>query len=107
MTGWTYLCRADEVPEGRGRTIEADGSRLAVFRDGDVVAVFFDRCPHAGGSLGSGWIEDHEVLCPLHRWRFRLRDGRCTSIPGESAHLVPSRVQDGGVWARLSNPSRS
>ena len=100
MGEWAYLCRVDEVPEGRGRTIEAAGARLAVLRDGDSVTVLFDRCPHAGGSLGSGWIEDHEVLCPLHRWRFRLRDGRCATIPGTAAHVVPSRVESGEVWAR-------
>ncbi|MDG3004478.1 Rieske (2Fe-2S) protein [Paludisphaera mucosa] len=101
MGGWLYLCRFDEIPEGRGRTVEAAGARLAVLRDGDAVTVLFDRCPHAGGSLGSGWIEDHEVLCPLHRWRFRLRDGRCTTIPGHSANVVESRVESGEVWGRI------
>ncbi|AMV38091.1 Rieske (2Fe-2S) protein [Planctomyces sp. SH-PL62] len=101
MGEWRYLCRVDEVPEGRGRTVDAAGARLAVVRDGEIVAVFFDRCPHAGGSLGSGWIEEGELLCPLHRWRFRLRDGRCTTMPGSSANLVESRVEGGEVWGRI------
>jgi nitrite reductase/ring-hydroxylating ferredoxin subunit len=101
MGEWRSLCRTDEVPEGAGRTVEVDGTRLAVLRDGGSVVVLFDRCPHAGGSLGSGWIEEGEVLCPLHRWRFRLRDGRCTTMPGHSAHVVESRVADGEVQAWL------
>jgi len=101
MGEWVYLCRADEVPDGAGLTVEAAGARLAVLRDGGAIAVLFDRCPHAGGSLGSGWIEDGEVLCPLHRWRFRLRDGRCSTAPGWSAHVLESRSADGAVWARL------
>lgn len=100
MEGWTYLCRADEVADGRGLTVEAAGARLAVLRDGDSIAVMFDRCPHAAGSLGSGWVEDGEVVCPLHRWRFRLRDGRC-DVPGHSAHVVECRVESGEVWGRI------
>jgi nitrite reductase/ring-hydroxylating ferredoxin subunit len=101
MDGWTYLCMLDEVADGRGLTVEAAGARLAVVRDGDSVAVLFDRCPHAGGSLGSGWVEDGEVVCPLHRWRFRLRDGRC-DVPGHSARVVESRVESGAVWGRMT-----
>jgi nitrite reductase/ring-hydroxylating ferredoxin subunit len=99
MPEWVYLCRIDEIPDGRGRTIEVAGTRLAVIRDGDSVAVFSDLCPHAGGSLGSGWIEDGELLCPLHRWRFRPRDGRCTTMRGHDAHRYPSRLDGRDVRA--------
>ncbi|WP_165064858.1 Rieske (2Fe-2S) protein [Paludisphaera rhizosphaerae] len=101
MAEWTYLCRFDEIPDGRGVAIEAAGARLAVVRSGETVAVLFDRCPHAGGSLGSGWIEEGAVVCPLHRWRFRLRDGRCLDMPGQSANVVESRVESGEVRARI------
>ena len=51
MAEWNYLCRFEEIPDGRGLIVEAGGARLAVVRSGDSVAVLFDRCPHAGGSL--------------------------------------------------------
>lgn len=100
MEGWTRLCRLDEVPEGRGLTVDAAGTRLAVLREGDSIAVTFDRCPHAGGSLGAGRVAEGEVVCPRHRWRFRLRDGRC-DVPGYSAHLIECRVLEGEVWGRI------
>ncbi len=101
MPEWVYLCRIDEVPNGRGRTIEAAGARLAVIRDGDSVVVISDHCPHAGGSLGSGWVEDGELLCPLHRWRFRHRDGRCTTTRGHDVHPYRVKLDDSAVWAWL------
>ena len=47
------------------------------------------------------FLEDGEVVCPLHRWRFRLSTGRCTSVRGESVHRFDHRVEDGRVWVRV------
>lgn len=101
MSDWITLCRVDDVPDGRGLVVEVAGARLAVIRSGVAVAVIFDRCPHAGGSLASGWVEEGRIVCPLHRWRFRLRDGRCTDMHGPAAHVVESRVESGLVLTRL------
>ncbi len=37
MPEWVSVCRLDEVPAGRGRSLDAAGLRLAVFRIGDQV----------------------------------------------------------------------
>jgi len=92
------LCRWDELEEGRGRRIVVAGLGLAVFRVGQEVAVMIDRCPHAGGSLGQGWVEGGDLVCPLHRWRFRIRDGRCLTDPGAAVHRFQCEVDDGVVW---------
>ena len=73
MAEWVAVCRLDEIKDGAGRSLDALGLRLAVFRIGDRRRrACPGRCPHSGGSLGHGWIEDGEVVCPLHHWRFRL-----------------------------------
>ena len=65
MARWVSVCRVDEVAEGKGRALEASGVRLAVFRQGGELIALSGRCPHSGGPLGFGWIEDAEVVCPL------------------------------------------
>lgn len=92
------VCRLDEVPEQRARESEAAGLRLAVYRHEGSVVVLSERCPHAGGSLAQGWVEDGEAVCPLHRWRFRLRDGRCTTVRGEGVYRFPAEVRGDEVW---------
>ena len=52
----------------------------AFFNDRGLFTVLLGRCPHANGPLGRGWIEEGEAVCPLHRWRFKLSTGRCTTI---------------------------
>ena len=98
MAEWVHIGRFDEIADGRGRRVEILGLHLAVFRAGEAVVALSDRCPHAGGFLGDGWIEDGEVVCPLHRWRFRLRDGRCSTIQGEGVHRFPAELKGEDVW---------
>lgn len=101
MGEWINLGRPAEDRPGRGAVREAGGLRLAIICEGDEVVALMDRCPHAGGSLGQGWVEEGEVVCPLHRWRFRLRDGRCTTIRGEGVHRFAAELRGGEVWVFL------
>jgi nitrite reductase/ring-hydroxylating ferredoxin subunit len=101
MPQWMAVCRVEQVTEGRGCSLDAGGVRLAVFRQGDSLIALSGRCPHSGGSLGHGWIESGEVVCPLHHWRFRLTDGRCTTIPGESVHKFPCEARGDLVWVEV------
>ena len=50
--------------------VEAGGVRYSVRR----------YCPHQGGDLTQGWIEqDRYLTCPRHRWQYDLLNGgRCT-----------------------------
>ncbi|KTD14633.1 CMP-N-acetylneuraminate monooxygenase [Legionella gratiana] len=35
-------------------------------------------CPHQGGDLSKGWIEDCFLICPRHQWKFDLENhGKC------------------------------
>ncbi len=98
MADWVLVCRSDEIPVGRGRTCEVLGLRVAVLRAAATIVALSDRCPHAGGSLGQGWIEEGEVVCPLHRWRFTLHDGRCSTMRGQGVHCFPVQIRQGQVW---------
>lgn len=56
-------------------------------------------CPHAGGLLSQGFIDVlGNVVCPLHRYRFSVRDGR--NVSGEGYHLRhwPVECREDGVY---------
>jgi nitrite reductase (NADH) small subunit len=101
MAQWLPVCRVDDLAEGRGLSLDASGVRLALYRHGGALVALSGRCPHSGGSLGHGWIEDGEVVCPLHHWRFRLSDGRCTTIRGESVHRFRCEVRGDEIWVEV------
>ena len=98
MADWFCVGRIEEIPERRGRSVEVSGLRVALFRYGLEVVALTDRCPHAGGSLGQGWVEEGEVVCPLHQWRFKLADGRCTTMRGQGVHRFRAEVRSEEVW---------
>ncbi|GAA2478928.1 Rieske (2Fe-2S) protein [Winogradskya humida] len=66
----------DEIPVGEGRTYTVDGEMVAVFRlrDGSVRAVSA-LCPHRGGPLADGQIDNTVVVCPMHLFVFDLATG--------------------------------
>ncbi|GAC1466056.1 MAG: nitrite reductase small subunit NirD [Isosphaeraceae bacterium] len=101
MPKFVPLCKIDDVPEGRGLTCEHEGLRIAVFQDSGQLHALLGRCPHANGSLGQGWLEGGEVVCPLHGWRFQLSTGRCTSVRGESVHRFRCEVRGEEVWVEV------
>jgi nitrite reductase/ring-hydroxylating ferredoxin subunit len=94
-------CALAQLEEGRPLGVEIQGLRIALVRQGETVHALASRCPHSGGPLDLGWIEDHELVCPLHHWRFRPRDGRCTTVRGEWVSTFPCELRGDDVWVAV------
>ncbi|HZP30759.1 MAG TPA: Rieske 2Fe-2S domain-containing protein [Acidimicrobiia bacterium] len=99
---WTPVCQELEVSEQPMRVTALGGSVLVVRVDDRIVAVA-STCPHRGGPLDEGKVEDGTIVCPWHASRFRLDDGAL--LQGPSA--VPltryeTRVVDGTVEVRVA-----
>jgi nitrite reductase [NAD(P)H] small subunit len=79
---WTALCRLDELTEGQGKFVEISGFQLAVFLDKEKVHAIDNVCPHAGGPLVDGMVENGCCVCPWHGWAFKLETGELRDMPG-------------------------
>ena len=79
--GWHCLGLADTFKDGKPHTIEAFGTKLAVFQQADGrLAVIDGYCPHMGADLGAGTLIDGTVACPFHGWQW-AGNGECAKIP--------------------------
>ena len=96
-TGWTAVCRLDEIEAGRGVVRVVNGTEIALMRDGDAVYALGNLCPHRGGQIGDGHVEDGKAICPLHAWDFDLRTGISPFNPADTLPTYPVRVHDGHV----------
>lgn len=89
---WTSLCDLDELQDGQGKYVEIGGFQLAVFLSAANVYVTDNYCPHAGGNLAGGFIEDGCILCPWHYWAFRLENGQLRDSPGVTIKTYKTRI---------------
>jgi len=73
----------EQVPVGEGRAFGVAGEQIAVFRlrDGSLRAVSA-VCPHKGGPIADGTIDQSVVMCPLHQHAFELDTGCSTTGAG-------------------------
>jgi nitrite reductase (NADH) small subunit len=73
--------KLSQIPPGEGRNFAVPGPAgevlIAVFhaRDGHVFATQA-HCPHRGGPLADGLMDDGAVVCPLHDRTYDLRSGK-------------------------------
>ena len=95
--GWTAVCRLDDIEPGRGVVKIVNGTEIALMRDGDTVYGLGNLCPHRGGQIGDGHVEDGKAICPLHAWDFDLRTGISPFNPADTLPTYPVRVRDGHV----------
>jgi nitrite reductase (NADH) small subunit len=100
VRAWT-VGRVEEIPLGEGRAFVAGETPVAVFRlrDGSLHATQA-ACPHAGGPLADGQTDPSVLVCPLHLYAFRWRDGRCTSAD-LALRSYPVRDVDGHIVVDL------
>ena len=101
MAEFQKLCKLSDLAEGLGRTFYLGDLALAVFLVDGKVHVIDDTCPHMGASLGSGFVENGNVTCPWHFWRFRLSDGAWADNPRMGVTCYPVRVEGDDVLVRV------
>jgi nitrite reductase/ring-hydroxylating ferredoxin subunit len=104
----TRLVKASDVREGEGVAVTIDDLEpIAVFRVDGQFFVTQDTCSHAKASLAKGWLEGHEVFCPVHEGRFDIRTGKPLCFPvTDPIAVFASEIADGEVWADLSAARR-
>lgn len=88
--------------------VEAGDKKVTLARHKDQLFAFAQKCPHASGILADGFIDAMgQVVCPMHRYRFNIQNGRNTS--GEGYYLKTYAVEcrpdgiyigweDKGIW---------
>jgi nitrite reductase (NADH) small subunit len=93
------IAEKKDIPLGKSIIAKIPGGReIALFNiDGHIYALG-NSCPHMGGPLGEGEIEDCMVTCPWHGWQFDIKSGECQNMPGDDASSIPLIVQGDDIF---------
>ena len=105
---WHKVIDRDDLPEGRVTTVTIGNRSLAVTHHDGKFGVLDNRCPHQGGPLGEGSIENGMLRCPWHGYDYSPLDGKPPPPFDDAPACFPSEVRDDGVYVDLPpDPVRS
>jgi nitrite reductase (NADH) small subunit len=58
-------------------------------------------CPHAGGPIGQGNMQDNMLICPWHEWAYDCRTGENDFDPAIKLDVFPVKTEGDDI---LINP---
>ena len=93
---------AEEIVLGENAigTIQVNGKMICIAKFGDAWFAFNQKCPHASGNLADGYIDAiGNVVCPVHRYRFNLRNGR--NGDGYFLKVYPLEERTDGIYVKI------
>ena len=94
---WHRVLDADELPEGRVTTVTAGHRSVALTHHDGSFGALDNRCPHQGGPLGEGTIENGLLRCPWHGYDYCPLTGGSEFGDGAEQFEVELR-DDGSLW---------
>lgn len=102
MTQWLDVAARDDIPDDDVIGVDLGGRSLALYGvEGEVYATD-NICTHGHARLCDGFLEGHEIECPLHQGRFDIRSGKAMCAPlTEDVKTYPIKVEDGRVLVEL------
>jgi len=82
--------------------LEVEGKKICISKQGEKIQACAAKCPHAGGKMALGHIDAlGNIVCPLHRYKFDLKNGRNTSGEGYFLKTFPIEVRENGVFVQF------
>lgn len=85
---WQPVFMAADLPSGRAMPVRALAEDFTLYRGagGQAHAVAF-RCAHRGTQLSTGWVEDDDIRCFYHGWKYDAA-GQCIEQPAEDVSFA-------------------
>jgi len=92
---------AAELPFNENSLLQTEvaDKKICLSKKDGIIKACIAKCPHAGGVLADGYIDPlGNIVCPLHRYRFDMQNGRNTSGEGYFLKTFPVEIRENGVF---------
>ncbi|HMZ45183.1 MAG TPA: Rieske 2Fe-2S domain-containing protein [Chitinophagaceae bacterium] len=84
--------------------VEVKNKIYTIAKHNNKIFAFSHKCPHASGILANGWIDAlANVVCPIHRYKFCMQNGRNTSGEGYFLKTYKVEIREEGVFIAIEN----
>ena len=98
---WYKALDREELPDGRVKPITCSHKTVCMTRHNGTYAALDNKCPHQGGPLGEGSIEQGWLRCPWHDWDFDPLTGQPPGGYDDGVETYPVEIRDDGVYVGL------
>lgn len=98
---WHRVAGPDDLADGRVRTVRAGRRTLALTRVGNRYGALDNACPHQGGPLGEGTIENGLLRCPWHGYDYDPLTGSPPPPFDDAPSCFPVEVRADGVYVAV------
>jgi nitrite reductase/ring-hydroxylating ferredoxin subunit len=101
---YTWHKIADQIEEldfaeNNISVVEVNGKKICIGKFKEGVFAFAYKCPHAGGLLADGYIDAlGNVVCPIHRYKYDMKNGRNTTGEGYYLKNWPVEIRENGIF---------
>ena len=103
-TVWFKALEPGELPEGRVKPVTCALRTVCLTHFAGKFAALDNRCPHQGGPLGEGSIENGLLRCPWHGWDYDPLTGKAPGYDdGVETFAVEER--EDGVYVAIPAPA--
>lgn len=91
-----------DFPDNNISLVQVNGKKMCIARYKEEVFAFTNSCPHAGGMMSEGYIDAlGNVVCPMHRYKYDMRNGRNTSGEGYYLKHWPVETREDGIYVGM------
>ena len=74
--GSVSVAKIADIPVGGKMKVNVKGTEIMLANVGGAIYALENRCPHMGGSLADGVVEESVIKCPRHGAKFDLTTGK-------------------------------
>jgi len=101
-TAWIDIVSKADVPEDDVVGVEINAKSNALYQvDGEIFATD-NICTHGNARLCDGFLERHEIECPLHQGKFDIRNGKAMCAPlTEDIRTYPVKIEGDRVFIEI------
>ena len=100
-TTWHRVLGPDELPDGRVTTVAVGRRALALTHHDGRYGCLDNACPHQGGPLGEGSIENGWLRCPWHGYDYSPLTGIPPSGFSDAPACFAVEARDDGIYVAL------
>jgi nitrite reductase/ring-hydroxylating ferredoxin subunit len=86
--------------------VEVNGKKVCIAFKNEALFACTAKCPHAGGNMSHGYVDTFgNIVCPLHRYKFSLVNGRNVSGEGYFLKNYPVDIRTNGIFVGFEETS--